>query len=406
MLLIKPTVRRAAFCILLFFMAPHHTFAATTWGAEIEQLAVKIASVTGPGAVSVDLENKSSLANNQRDEVRRQLLTQLASHGLRLVDQEQAAATIHITLSENLTSYLWIAAIHVGNNPAEIEMVALPRPDPTSPQRQTSTITLHKTLLWSQTTPMLDIAVLDGSPPHMIVLEPDRVALYRYQGSGWEQQDAMTISHAHPWPRDVRGRLVIRKDHLFDAYLPGVFCQSGNRTPVTLNCRESDDSWPLGNDLLNLNGFYASARNFFTGVLVPGIGKQSTVSSFYTAAGLPRANYILWLFAGTDSRVHMLDGITDQVMQAADWGDEVASIRTSCGSGWQVLASSRSSNSDSIRAYEFADRVASPITQPADFSGSVVSLWTAMDGVTAFAVSRDDRTEKYEAFRLSVSCIQ
>jgi len=408
MLVFKPKVGRTAFCILLFFLffALENTLAANNRSPGTEQLAAKIASVTGPGAVSIELENKSSLDNNQSDEIRRQLLSQLASHGLRFVNQDQAAATIRVTLSENLATYIWIAAIQVGNNPTAIEMVSMPRHDSASPTLQTGTITLHRTLLWTQAAPMLDIAVLDGNPPHMIVLEPDQVVLYRYQGSGWEQQDAMIITHVHPWPRDVRGRLVTRKDHLFDAYLPGVFCQSGNRTPVTLNCRESDDSWPLGNDLLNLNGFYASTRNFFTGVLVPGIGKQSTVPSFYSAAGLPRAGYILWLFAATDGKIHMLDGVSDQVTQAAGWGDELTSIRSSCGTGWQVLASTRSSNSDSIRAYEIADRAASPATLSVDFEGSVTSLWTATDGTTAFAVSRDGRTGGYEAFRLSVSCIQ
>ena len=61
-----------------------------------------------------------------------------------------------------------------------------------------------------------------------------------------------------------------------------------------------------------MGAFFAPTRNFFTGALTPGVGKFTTVSKFYSAALLPREKYLLWLFAATDGRVHMVDGISDQ----------------------------------------------------------------------------------------------
>ena len=113
--------------------------------------------------------------------------------------------------------------------------------------------------------------------------------------------------------------------------------------------------------------FYAPTRNFFTGVLTPGVGKFRTVSKFYSAALLPREKYLLWLFAATDGRVHLVDGMSDQVIRL-DWGSNLTSVKTSCGAGWQVLAtSSQEGTADSVRAYEFPDRDAVAVSAAIDF---------------------------------------
>jgi hypothetical protein len=39
-------------------------------------------------------------------------------------------------------------------------------------------------------------------------------------------------------------------------------------------------------------------------------------------------------------------------------------------------------------------------------NGKVTALWTATDGTTAFGVSHNSDTGRYEAFRLSISCTQ
>ena len=41
--------------------------------------------------------------------------------------------------------------------------------------------------------------------------------------------------------------------------------------------------------------FFASTRNFFTGAISPGIGKQVTTQPFYSAATVPREKYALWM---------------------------------------------------------------------------------------------------------------
>jgi len=430
--------------------------AADSTAAE-QQLAGKIAAVTGPGAVVLSVENRSSLGKKETDAVSGRLRVALESLGVRSVNPNQAAATVAISLSENPTAYVWVAEIRLGAGESSIAMVSFPRAEgPSFAHESMSTaLTLRKIPLWAQEDRILDIAVLDEDPPpnpgpkHIAVLDPEKVSLYRLQGGKWQQEQALSVSHSRPWPRDLRGRLVPARDHLLDVYLPGVLCHLSAALPLVLTCRESDDPWPLGRGLSpgtetsvnssfsatpgpatpggtasvasSLSAFFAPTRNFFTGALAPGVGKFRTVPKFYSAAPLPRDKYVLWLFASVDGQLHLLDGITDQVARL-DWGSDIASIRTSCGSGWQVLATSSanaasasiaSANSasannagDSVRAYEFADRAPVAVSAPVDFAGEITALWTETKGDTALVVVRNQEAGNYEAFRLATACSQ
>jgi len=271
------------------------------------------------------------------------------------------------------------------------------------------------------------VAVLEenATPTRIAVLDPEKISLYRWLGGKWQQEQTLGIVHARPWPRDLRGRLIPAKDHLLDIYLPGVSCRSAVGAPLTLNCRETDDPWPLVPAALSggtfsafpsagspsvviptVGAFYAPTRNFFTGALTQGVGRFRAVSKFYSAALLPRDKYLLWLFASTDGRVHLVDGVNDQATKL-DWGSDLTSVRTTCGAGWQVLAtSSRDGNEDSVRAYELPDRDPVGVSSAVDFPGAITALWTEGKGDTAIAVVRDRETGSYEAFRLAVACSQ
>jgi len=380
---------------------------AADWTQPEQQLARKIAAVTGPGAASFDLRNQSSLSKKDADEITRGLRAQLEANGLRFVTPEQAAASVTITLSENLQNHVWVADIHQGTNEPAIAIVTVPRSDLAGTLHEPSPLVIRKTPLWAQDDRILDIAVFEemSGMSHLAVLSPEQVTLYRFQDGRWQLDQAMPIAHQRPWPRDLRGRLVLRADHLFDAYLPGTFCQSSKAAPLSLSCRESDDPWPLGGDP-NISGFFAPTRNFFTGVLVPGVGKQTSTTKFYSAASIPRANYTLWIFTATDGSQHMLDGVTDQVAHL-NWGSDLAAISTSCSAGWQVLAAARGdAPTDSVRAYEFPDRDPVAVSAAIDFAGTITALWPEAKGKSAIAVAHNVETGSYEAFRLTITCAQ
>src|SRR5690349_319933 len=325
---------------------------AADWGGPVQQLAQRIASSTGPGAVSLEIVNQSSLSKADVETVSAELRNRLTSLGLRFVSPEQAAAVVQVTLSENLQGYVWVAKSQQGSAAPAIAMVSTPRPDAGVVVHEPAVLLIRKIQLWSQAERILDVGVIDSSPPQIVVLDPGKIALYSFQNNRWEQQKSYPISHTHPWPRDVRGRVVLRKDRLFDAYLPATVCSAS--ASLELVCKDSDDPWPVGSDLIGLNAFFSPNRNFFTGALSPGIGKQTTVSGFYSAAPVPREKYVLWLLGGVDGQVHEADGFNDQALPRLGWGSDLASVKTNCGSGTQVLATSNGDGSvaDTIRAFE------------------------------------------------------
>jgi hypothetical protein len=431
------TVKRAShlalplcFALYSFLLIPGLVISsfAADWNVPEQQLARKIVAVTGPGAVALTVENRSSLSRRESDIVSDGLHSALEKLGLRFVKPEQAAATVTISLSENPNAYVWVAEIRLGDGKVSIEMVSSPHIDGVVSAHDTVPLSIRKIPVWAQEEPILDVLILEenATPTHIAVLGPEDVSLYRLQGGKWQREQALAVAHARPWPRDLRGRLIPGKGQLLDAYLPGVICHSTDGMPLALNCQESDDPWPLvagsagGGVAANfpsavasalpvipqVGAFFASTRNFFTGALAPGVGKFATVSKFYSAAFLPRGKYVLWLFAAVDGQIHMVDGVSDQPARL-NWGSDVVSLRTACGAGWQVLAtSSGATESDSMRAYEFPDRDAVPVSAAVDFGARVTALWTEAKGDTAIAVARNGETGRYEAFRMAVACNQ
>jgi hypothetical protein len=402
---------------MLFLCCLSGRAAASDWKGPTEQLARKIVATTGPGAVALTVENRSSLPKKDVDGIAGTLRVDLESMGARPALPDHAAASVAVWLSENPGFYVWVAEIRQGAGESAVVMVSVERANELGPPREGAPVNLRKIPLWAQEERILDVAVLeeDRAPSHIAVLDGEKVAIYQLQNGKWQQKQRLEITHSRPWPRDLRGRMMLAKDHLLDVYLPGVFCRSTTSLPLALNCRESDDPWPLaattftpvGGEAPSFGAFYSASRNFFTGALTPGVGKLTNVGKFYSAAALPREKYVLWVFARTDGLIHLVDGVTDQATKL-DWGSDVATVKTGCGLGWQVLAAGTGDNprgaADSVRAYEIADRDPVPVSAALDFSGEIIALWTQAKGDRAIAVAQNRETRDYEAFLLEAAC--
>jgi hypothetical protein len=240
----------------------------------------------------------------------------------------------------------------------------------------------------------------------MLVLGESAVRVYEFKDGHWMPGQLLAITRDNLLPRDARGRIMLGKDHLFDAYLPGLICRSSNASPLVLNCSRSDDPWPLQADS-GVSAFFAPERNFFTGALVPAIGQQKSAPAFYSAAAIPRAKYTLWLFAGVDGQLHLLDGMSHQIAANVHWGSDLAGVHASCRQDWQVLTTSAGSGADdSVQSFEFPDREPVAVSQTLHLEGTITALWTAQNADSATAVVRDSETGNYEALQLSFTCGQ
>jgi hypothetical protein len=374
------------------------------------QLAHKIAGDAGPGAFALEVTNRSSLDDKSAREVRNALEAELNVAGVRATKAEQAIGTIKVVLSESLREYVWTAEIMIGADERKVVLVSLPRPPTDTPFAVALPIVLKATLLFAQEQPILDAALVEMSGgSRLIVLDAGEVAIYRQAGvtpaGRWELEASLAISHSRTFPRDLRGRLLLRRDHLFDAYLPGTFCRTNSSAPIILTCNDSDDPWPLTADDNGVRAFFAPSRNFFTGALSPGIGKVSNVPAFYSAAAVPRPTYTLWTFAAVDGTLHLVDGITDQLIRGAKWGSDLAAIHSNCGTGTQLLVSdSGDKERDGLRVFEIPDRDPVVASAEAEFVGRIVALWPESSGSGAIAMVRRRGTGGYEAYRISISC--
>ncbi len=169
--------------------------ARTGTGAE-EQLATKIVAVTGPRTMAVEVVNRSSLNAASADDIRRGLLTELASKGARFVTAEQAAARVRVSLSEDLQSYVWVAEIRLSAS-EQFRGDDFPAASGNTcgrshkPGRWRCT----RLSLWSQPERILDVAVLEGNPARLLVLDSNGVTSYRLQDGRW-QAGAVSADHA------------------------------------------------------------------------------------------------------------------------------------------------------------------------------------------------------------------
>ena len=292
------------------------SLSASTLGDAARQLAHKIASVTGPGAIALGITNRSSLDDKSVREVRIALEAQLRVEGVRSAKVDQAMGSVQVTLSESVREYVWAAEIMIGSDEKKVALVSLARAQSGATSTSAMPVVLRKAFLFAEEQPILDAALVDMSGgSRLLLLDASKVAVYRQQAGHWEQEATLAIAHSHTLPRDPRGRLLLRRDHLFDVYLPGTFCRSSAAVPLALACNDSDDPWPLTAEDNGVRAFFAPARNFFTGALSPGIGRVSAVPSFYSAAALPRSSYTLWLLTAVDGSVHLIDGFTDQAIR-------------------------------------------------------------------------------------------
>ena len=393
--------------IVSLFLGELAFSAINPWTETEQEFAQKIAAALSSGPAAVEFVNRSSLSQKDADDVRSGVLSQLARLGVQAGRSNQAAAQVRVTVSENVQSYVLVAEIRRAAAPASFIIVSCPREEAAGLSKVDPPLVLRRTPLWTQAQPILDAALFEDNTggSHLLVLGPEAVSVYRFEGGQWQAAQSLAIKHDSPWPRDLRGRLILQPDQRLNIFLPGVLCAGAHGAVWTLECGSSDDPWPLNPEAAP-RAFFAPTRNFFTGVLSPGIGKVSSTAKFYSAASIPRLNAAQWLFSASDGSTHLVDGATDQIA-FWKWGSDIASIRNSCGGGTQVLVTQAEDDGvDSVRAYEFPDREPLPVSAPLEFSGGITALWTESKGNAAVAVTRNLKTGNYEAFRLTVSCGQ
>jgi len=394
-------IARLAVLILALLLVPS-AWAASAWDAPSVEMAKQIVAVTGPGTITLSIKNRSSISTDEIPAIRKALERELRAAGV-TVRAQSSNAEVRLTLSENAKGWLWVAEVQEG---AELRVAMLPLPVTTSGTAATKAprMVLQDKLLLRQAEPILDVATVTlAGQPSMVVLEAEHIRWYMADGSGWKLKQSFDIAYTNPFPRDLRGRIAVGSDHPFIAFLPGVVC-SATKTEeagaIAVGCVDSDDPWPLGAQ----KAFFNSARNYFTGVLAPGVGAK--LPQFYSATEVEHNGTTGLLLVDLGGQARLFEnGTYRNVIGARDWGSDVTLVRSECGAGSQIVASAAGwPVADSLRGYEISGHELALVSAALSFDGSVTALWQSNDGTSAIAVVRNPQDAQYEAYRVTIGC--
>jgi hypothetical protein len=390
--------------------------APSLWVQPAADLTGQIADILGPGQAQLTIRNLSSIQTVEVAAIRKLLEQDLKTRGV-LVSGIESANAIHVTLSENSRERLWVAEVVEGSD----RRVAMVHVDASSAPAMAadSRMVLRQEKISgissaARENPILAAAEING---HFVVIFADRIAIFSESAGGWTEANAFILEK--PIGRDPRGFLLANADGgSFTAHAPGTGCTASYSLPLngthgdsgwSVRCLPSDDPWPVyqsgdARGMPSLRAFYNPARNFFTGTITPSVGID--LPPFYTAGMIPRAaGGAALLLAGIDGKVSMVEnGVMHSVTGTRDWGSDFAVVRSGCGAGTQVIASSSGeAPNDSLRAFEIPALEAIPASSPMATDGTVTALWTAQDGKSVFAVVRN-LAGAYEVDRVTSLC--
>jgi hypothetical protein len=336
------------------------------------ELARKIEAASQRQEINaLTVRNASSLTEAEAAQVTRVLETEIRIGPVRPGAERTA---VQVTLSENLQSYLWVAAIgDSAKESSKQEVVMLGVARPPAPPAAPAALSIRKKLLWEQDKPILDAAV---SGAYLIVLDGAAVSFYRDR----QMAQSLPIPGARHESRDPRGRLLIDGGS-FRAFLPDRVCNGTLAPAAGMVCAESNSGlWAL------------AGRNYFN---EPGL------PPYFSIAVLEGGRVL----AGLDGRAHLYDSASRETGQWGGWGSDMAAVETGCG-GRAVLASRSgdSSEPDAIQLYNIGARGPTPAGEPATFSGPVTALWPENRPGEAVAIARNPETGRYAAYSLAIIC--
>ena len=368
--------------------------------AAANEFVQQILSRSGSASsIAVSFQNVASLSPENQQSAENAILHAFHGANVRVVKPEQAIAEVQIAFSEDWQGSVWIATLQQGSS-SQVVIKKMPRPQRPVSSRAT-TLTLRKVPVWQQETEILDFF---ADNQNLLVLEPGQLAIYSSDSGQWRLRQTLAIPHQQPWPRDLRGKLEVHSGHV-EAFLPGTRC-TGALSPPALDCRSSDDPWPIDSGLV---AFFSPRRNFFTG-LIAGQSAGASVNPFFSAAAWQTGDQRQWIFTGTDGRARLFQNdLATAVSTYSGWGSTLAAVHSTCGSGWQLLVSSPADTThpDTVQAIEIAGREALPVSAPLELSGSIAALWTGGNyNQIVNGVARSQATGKYEAFTLTAICNQ
>jgi hypothetical protein len=324
---------------------------------------------------------------------------------MRTVEDASFEMKVHLALSRDNAERLWIVEY---DNDGTHTVLMEPFERMSFDARQWASRThVDRELVFSGNSPILDFACTNASPAKdcgkVLVLYADALVLMDSE----QNFPRTAISHENAWPRDVRGRLKISGND-FEARVEGVDC-AGSVAHVPLSkCALVNGPWMFSGSATVTFAFLSPIGNWFQKA---GTSNQTKSSQdpFLSLAALELAGESAWISTGIKGETSLVSGKNgNTVGTTSAWGSELATVKTDCGKGWQILSTSKRDRTelDSISVYEWAGNEFRALSDPLELDGPIVAMWSADGEGPARAVVHNLKTGNYEAYLLKVGCSQ
>jgi hypothetical protein len=332
---------------------------------------------------------------------------ELASEGMTVqpANSQQAAATIHLTLSSNFQGFLWIADVAQGAAHKPFFSSGVP-PAATFAPPAASPLSLQKTLLLSSPDPILDVLIQSATanaPDSLVVLQPEEFALYIQSNDTWKLQSRGEIETGNPRSRDLRGRIQQGPNGL-QVVLPGLACDIGFQPVPWNSCKSADTPWNISagfNQYSTVLPQLSPQTNLFTFAPRPEYQFES-LTVFEPGWATPPSGGVVPLLATLpDGRALLFEGSATPVASFSGWGSDIAALWSHTRQRWPILVTRDGdwTQPDSIQAFDIVEHQAVTVSAPVDFDGPITTLWPEGEN-EALAVSRNLKTGLYEAYLL------
>lgn len=351
----RSTLSRHTILLLLVLMGAPFAARSDTFEDSAKDLARKIAaSLPVQEEVILNVRNLSTLRPNDFAVAEQNLKSELQALGIRFAGTPGQTTSLTVTLSENMTSFVWAAEIRQGDSSRAV-LLAFPRPAENSAGSREMPFALHSEKFWEGSQRVLDAAIVAGSNgAHLLLLLTPDALLIRSVGS--DQIVAVPFSPVAMVTRDPTGGLT-QSENIVTATTASRICNIDTLSRTLVDCH------PMPVDPPTTGGVFEN---------------------------------LLDLAQSGDMHV--------------DKGAQVASAPDACGIGRQFLAAGSGdyTEPDTILLYESTGTqgviAEKPLSDVLRFPGPVLSIQSG--AAPPRAIVHNLRTGNYEAYQISISCAQ
>ncbi len=387
--ILRQLLRFVLFFVFLFVPKAAN---ADTLEESAHLLARKVwASVHG-SSVTLEFRNLSSLRSAEFASVSAAFQEELQRRGVKILPAD-AAVNLVVSFTQNPTEYIGVVQIQRKESIETVmDTIGLVRgagvPEPAF------SLVLHKELLFSSDSPILDV-VLDADAKHAYALGVQEISSHEWQGGQWVPTGVEHLPIHRLPERAAQGLYSGVLAAAAAAYLPGELCRISFVDGKGWNCETTTEHVPVR-------------------AVSPAALAGKKLGAWISAAQFETNGKTKIVVTGQDGSARLYEEGAEPVAVFPNWGSEIASVYSGCGSGWQVLVTGNGdwTTSDAIQAIDLKDRRAQSVSAAMEFAGPIVALHTpatrTADNVAAnaraIAVARNLQTGRYEAYQLSISC--